>query len=1010
METEKKPKAGTRKKTKTKIFLLASGLIVVLILLALLLAPALVSSGKGNRLILSKINNSIDGKIDFAGLSMGWFKGIKIADFSFKDNAGQISVQVKELATEPHYGSILAGNLSFGQTTVDAPRVQINLKEQKTPSVASKKEQQKVPVKTKDKEISLAMDVDVKDGNLKITDLQSRTLEVSQINSKMSLRPLGQQSNFEMNMTVEGKEKQATLQANGSIKTAKTEKGWSLKGTTGDLTVEVNDLDLESLGPFFALAGVDIQASGIVQGNMKSNIVDGKLENLNTGINAKDLDISGTVLKGDRIRTSSLDINAKLNQSDGTINVDDLQIKSDWASVAASGVVPMTAGSFGDFLKIDSGYDLKGTFDCDLPAVMSQLPNTIGLKEGTTITSGKLNGNIETITQAGQKRIQARATVNDLKGIVEDKPISMSEPLTAQAQISSDKAGINIDKLDVSSSFARINCTGSTELINYNADVDLSKLQAELGQFMSFGQYQMAGQFLGKGNVSFKDKITAAGSTQINNLQLTSSDGQTVSEPKANLDFAVELNQKENILAITNVRTDASFGRISVKDSVVPLNQKAAKPMNLTVNAADLDLAKIRPFAIMFASLPKEMGLAGIGDSEINVTSEQNVYKITTDSTKIKGLKFTYPEKKPFESNEVLLVFDAEIDPQQKAINVKKLQLDSQHIKINDGEFKQYSKDGKTKLEGNAKLEYDWSAVSTVAAPYLPEGLTIQGTRKDTVSFASEYPTGQSDKLVKNLNANANIGFEKADYKGLNFGSTDVDIQVRNGLLKVAPFTTPVNEGQIDFAANIDFNQEKPALTIPQPISIKAVQINEAVTGDLLKYVNPIFADAVGAKGVADFTAEQLTIPLSGANKKDLTVIGTIGMDNIQLRPTGFLGQLTNLMRVSDPQALMKLHPTNLSVKDGVVRYENMQIDIGDNPVNFSGAIGLDKSLDMSVTLPYTIGGRTVRTGRESSDNRITLPLKGTIDNPKLDTSKFLEDQLKKQAEDEIKKAIEGLF
>jgi hypothetical protein len=670
----------------------------------------------------------------------------------------------------------------------------------------------------------------------------------------------------------------------------------------------------------------------------------------------------------------------------------------------------MTAGSFGDFLKVDSGYDLKGTFDCDLPAVMSQLPNTIGLKEGTQITSGRLNGNIETVTQAGQKLIQAHATVNDLKGTVEEKPISMSEPLTAQAQISSDKAGININKLDVSSSFARINCTGSTELMNYNADVDLSKLQAELGQFINFGQYQMAGQFTGKGNVSFKEKITAAGSTQINNLQITSSDGQAVSEPKANLDFAVELDQKENLLSITDVRTDASFGSISVKESVVPLNEKATKPMNLTVNAAELDLEKIRPFAIMFASFPKDMQLSGIGESEINVTSEKNLYKVTTDSTKIKGFKLVYPEKKPFESNEVTLVCDAEIDPKEKAINVKKLKLNSQHINVTKAQFKQSSKDGKTNLEGNAELEYEWSAVSTVAASYLPEGLSLEGARKDTVTFNSKYPTEQTDQFMKNLNAKASTGFEKAEYMGLNFGTTNVDVQVQNGLLKVEPFTTPVNGGQIDFAANIDFNQEKPALTIPQPISIKAVQINEAVTGDLLKYVNPIFADAVGAKGVASFSAEQLKIPLSSKNKKDLTVIGSVGMDNIQLRPTGFLGQLTNLLRVSNPQALMKLHPTNLTVKDGFVRYNNMQIDIGDNPVNFSGAIGLDKTLDMNVALPYTIGGRTVRTGGESSDDRITLPLKGTVDNPKLDTSKFLEEQLKQQAEKELRNVLEDIF
>ncbi len=85
-------------------------------------------------------------------------------------------------------------------------------------------------------------------------------------------------------------------------------------------------------------------------------------------------------------------------------------------------------------------------------------------------------------------------------------------------------------------------------------------------------------------------------------------------------------------------------------------------------------------------------------------------------------------------------------------------------------------------------------------------------------------------------------------------------------------------------------------------------------------------------------------------------------------------------------------------------------MDVGDNPVNFKGVIGLDKSLNMTITLPYTAMGRTVRIGRETSGQRITLPLKGTIDKPELDLGKLLESQLKQQLEDQLRKGLEELF
>ncbi|MHC4315673.1 MAG: hypothetical protein ACYSW3_24785, partial [Planctomycetota bacterium] len=128
MQTQKNLKEAPQKKNKKRILKLVSVFIVVLIVLVFILVPVLVSSEKGRKIILAKINNSIDGKTDFAGLSMGWFKGIKVRDISFNDSSGQTSVEVKQIATKPHYGSILSGSISLGETIIDEPRVEINLK------------------------------------------------------------------------------------------------------------------------------------------------------------------------------------------------------------------------------------------------------------------------------------------------------------------------------------------------------------------------------------------------------------------------------------------------------------------------------------------------------------------------------------------------------------------------------------------------------------------------------------------------------------------------------------------------------------------------------------------------------------------------------------------------------------------------------------------------------------------------------------------------------------------
>ena len=403
--------------------------------------------------------------------------------------------------------------------------------------------------------------------------------------------------------------------------------------------------------------------------------------------------------------------------------------------------------------------------------------------------------------------------------------------------------------------------------------------------------------------------------------------------------------------------------------------------------------------------------MAGTVESSILISSKKDSYRIVTDSTHIKNLKVSYPEKKPFEQKQVSVAFDVEVNPAQKAVAVRKLQLTSPQIKINKGEFSQVNKDGKIKLQGRVECEYDWSAVSAVAEPYLPEGLILEGQRKDTISFAAEYPAEEPDKLLANINTKAKTGFAKAQYLGLNFGPTEVDVQVRNGLLTIAPFSTTVNNGQFNFAGEADFKRKPALFKTPGPIRIvKDIQINDQTTGKLLMYVNPIFANVLNVSGIANFNCEELAIPLTGDNEKDVVVIGTISINQLRLQASDLLGQILSVGGSGFQGQNITIHPTRFVLKDGFLRYDDMQMDVGDNPVVFGGVIGMDKSLDMTVTLPYTTSGRTVKVGEETAGERVTLSLKGTTDKPELDVGKLLEDQLKKRLEGQLRKGLEGLF
>lgn len=989
MEPEKNQKAERQKRPKIKTAMWFLACVVILLFLAIALLPRLMSSESGRNMILAKVNDSVDGEVGLGSLSMSWLKGIKLTDVSFKDSEGSVSAAVKQLTTRPHYLSAVLGRLSLGETIIDEPMVEVNLQgyraKERDVSQGRSRQAAGLPISR--------VDLIVNDGSLRVSEGGVETVDLSQINSKVKLRPPGQRTTFGVDMTVINRGEQAKVAARGGVRPGYSKKGWTLEGTSGDLSVEVNDLEIGSLGPILELWDVDVEGKGRISADINGEVKNGRLENLSAEVKGKDLDVSAAGLMGGRFKTGRLDINAELLRERQVINIANLDVRTDWFDGRASGTVPTSFVSFSEFLKSES--KLSGSFELDVARLLLQMPGILRLKENARITSGKLTGSLETLAEAGERKVRGQAELAGLEGTVGSKAVALSKPVTARLQITPDEKGVKFDRLELSSSFAKINCSGSSQLLKYRGDADLARLQSELGQFVEMKGYKVAGEVSGEGEVAIgEDTLTAKGSSVIKELSLISAEGLSASEPMAEVTFSVSTEQAHNVINIDSIEARASFGRLGVKNASFPLAKETAKAMNVPVSA-EVDLAKAQMFAVLLGALPREMQLAGTAESDITISSEKNTYRATTDATKIENLKVVYPGKEPFEQEQVSVVFDAEVNPVEKTVNVRKFELISPQIKIKKGEFSRVTKEGRTKLAGQVDCEYDWAAVSTVASAFLPKGLKMEGKRKDTVTFSSEYPADDTEQLLANLDTGGKLGFQRAEYMGLQFGPTEVDVQVRKGLLKIAPFSATVNKGELSFAGEADFKQKPTLLRTPGPIQVvKDVQINDETAKRLLTYLNPVFFAAVDVSGVANLKCERLAIPLAGATRNDIEIVGTVSIDGLRLQASPLLDLVLSVVGTRARGQVITLRPTKFFVRDGLVKYDDMQMDVGDNPVNFKGVIGLDNSLNMTVTLPYTYAGRTVRVGQADAGDRVSVPLKGTLPKPELDLGRLLQEQL----------------
>ena len=951
-----KSEHAVKTRSKSRI-LFRIGIVLILILLLLFfIVPIYISSDSGRDMIVDKINRAIDGKVKIQALSMSWFKGVKLAVFRFDDESGNTTVTAENVSTKPNYPAMLAGTVALGKTHIDEIKIQTK------PSGS--------------------------------TSIQ--TLKLKDINAKLALRPLGEKTNFNLAMKVVSPNDISEITTAGQIKTSK--EGWSLEGASGQIALEVNELDLASLEPLFTLLKVDVVAQGKLNADLDAQLQNGQFKKLDCTVATSGLDIAGSALKGDRIKTGNLNAAVKLTTDKELINIEGLKIKADWLSADITGTVPKTLGSLEDFLKADSPHALSGEFDCDLAATLAQVKNTLDFKKDFDITVGRLSGEIDTIRKDSQKVVSGKMKLWTLEGKFPVKQIIMSRPIDLDVKIASNKEHINIEKLNLKSSFADIDCVGKLDALDYNATLDLAKYQTDSMQFFDI-KHELVGLVQATGRASLaKEIFSITGKSVLNNFSLTTPAGAVISEPQANLTFDLKADTKNNLLEIKTLKAQTQPGIIILHNTTLPLKETSTKPLNLNLTAT-ANLQKLQPYTAAFTNFGPDLQMAGQMKANLSVTKENDIIRVVTENTTVDDLQLAYKDAKPFIQPKVDITFDGKFDLANKLYRIDKMQLTSPQINIRANVSKGISIEN-AEIRGKVAAEYDLQALSSVLAPFMPEGLGVSGKRNDNFEFLSQYPVANPELMMANLNAKTSFGFDNAEYMGLNLGKTELDVKVVDGIMTIAPFSTVVNQGKLNFAGNVDFTKKPSLLQTPAAMNIlEKIQINAQTTDALLKYVNPIFADAVNVNGILNLQCEKLFIPLDAANKDAILIVGTLGIDNMRMNASSLLRQIIQLTG-SGQNPVITIMPTKFTLKDAVLSYDDMPMLIdGKTSINFGGRIGLDKSMKMNVTLPFKHNGQ-----------RISIPLKGRLDKPEIDTEKLLQDQLKQELQKQLEEGFKKIF
>ncbi|MBN1816976.1 MAG: hypothetical protein JW828_06420 [Sedimentisphaerales bacterium] len=653
MEAQNTSKTTTpvRKSKWTRKFLIAAGGLFCLVALFFFLTPVLISSTAGKRFVLGKVGAALEATVDADSLSMSWFDGITLSGLHFIDKIGKTKVSVQRLSIKPVYLALLRGKVLLAETTIDTPRAQFHL----TPAVPQEKSNAPGVVGPAPAPVALPIgmagfDLNVTDGEVSILVEkeagQSQSVTFGDIQSKLALHSPGKESRFQLAAAVMDNGFSSRIAADGKINTDASQE-WSLKGTSGQVNIQIDKLELGSLQPLMALFGKQVDAEGTVNADVDLELNQGRAEKL---IAKADIANFRSTAKGKELAlTKPVILNTDITRKGDQYRIDALQVQSSFFALQGKG-----------------GADqLEYSLTADLASSQAFLAPFVDLGEisadGDFHAAGKVRFEQEGFGISGQAEVKRLSfQKSDIKTDPENVVIDLAARIDtknqaveiASARIRSDAATVQASNGSLTYGNEGVSFTlaagGTADLVKVLPFLDLFKPLPEGLQLAGKAQANVqAGLKEGIYSVEVKDGT-------VENFRLVRPEEKPFLQDKITLAAKASFDTAARGINVQDLSLQGVQGdsRISITKGRFLATDAEGKRKVQGQLEAEYDLETVT--ALAGDTLPPDLELVGKRTTNLSFESEyptdkpdqfmQNMKAQTTlklDGTKYKGLHFT---------------------------------------------------------------------------------------------------------------------------------------------------------------------------------------------------------------------------------------------------------------------------------------------------------------------------------------------------------------------------------
>jgi translocation and assembly module TamB len=584
-------RAGLGRRLRRLFFWLPLFLFLVLVALA----PSLISWTPIGRQLAGRFA-PVDGTVTIESLSIGWFSPLSITGITARDPAGEPVAEVASVRGNKPLWALVVSRHDFGQFEIDQPNAHVvlrddgsNLEDFLRPLLAPGGGQ--TPPVT--------VSVKVSGGQATIDDQPTkRTYAVQDLALELSWQGAGD-SSLNLQTTAKFVDRRRTTDLS-LLMSAEMRDATHPLGK-GRVTCHCDQLPLDVLAPLVRRALDGAQLAGQLTVALDANWGGGDNggDSLVEGqIDIADLLFAAPALAPDRLEVAKLSAPCRIVGKGGQIDIEQLVVDCDLGKLAATGSVntkDMTAKNVAASLMKEP---CQITGRLDLVRLAALFPHLLSLRPGTEITAGELNFGLTSQPADGNSNWSGTLDTSDLEAVSDGRPMAWKQPLSVNFRVRDAGTGPIVDKLECTSSFLRVDGSGTAQRFTGAAEFNLAQLATELGRFVDLAGYELAGT--GVAHLTCQTdaagQLTAQGDADVRDFALDAPTRLPWREARVTILAAAAGNLSQGVLrqiASASVRLETQSDQLVVELTQAVDNPAAtACPVNITWQG---DLAALMP-------------------------------------------------------------------------------------------------------------------------------------------------------------------------------------------------------------------------------------------------------------------------------------------------------------------------------------------------------------------------------------------------------------------------------